>query len=171
MMNGGKFLLDANVLIEAKRRYYAFDLCPGFWDAVAAHHKTAQIFSIDRVREEFEQGEDDLAHWIADQIPTCFESTDAPDIFSHYGAILQWVMAQGQFNPEAKTEFASAADGWLIAYAKAKNLTVVTHEVYAPEARRKIPIPNVCKAFDVVYVDTFTMLRDLGVKFIWQSLG
>lgn len=25
------FLLDANVFIEAKNRYYGFDICPGFW--------------------------------------------------------------------------------------------------------------------------------------------
>ena len=25
------FLIDANVLIEAKNRYYAFDIAPGFW--------------------------------------------------------------------------------------------------------------------------------------------
>ena len=25
------YVVDANVLIEAKNRYYAFDLAPGFW--------------------------------------------------------------------------------------------------------------------------------------------
>ena len=25
------FLVDSNVLIEAKNRYYAFDIAPGFW--------------------------------------------------------------------------------------------------------------------------------------------
>lgn len=28
------FVLDTNVLVEAHRRYYAFDLVPGFWDAL-----------------------------------------------------------------------------------------------------------------------------------------
>ncbi|MBF0147506.1 MAG: DUF4411 family protein [Magnetococcales bacterium] len=26
------YLLDSNVFIEAKNRYYAFDICPGFWE-------------------------------------------------------------------------------------------------------------------------------------------
>jgi hypothetical protein len=26
------YVVDANVLIEAKNRYYAFDLAPGFWE-------------------------------------------------------------------------------------------------------------------------------------------
>jgi len=33
------FLVDANVLIEAKNRYYAFDIAPGFWAWLdQAHH-------------------------------------------------------------------------------------------------------------------------------------
>ena len=27
-----RYLLDANVFIEAKNRYYGFDFCPAFWD-------------------------------------------------------------------------------------------------------------------------------------------
>mgnify|MGYP006298525777 CR=1 FL=1 len=26
------YLLDANVFIEAKNRYYGMDFCPAFWD-------------------------------------------------------------------------------------------------------------------------------------------
>jgi hypothetical protein len=29
-----KYLLDSNVFIEAYRRYYSFDICPGFWDCL-----------------------------------------------------------------------------------------------------------------------------------------
>ena len=31
-----KFVLDANVFIQAKRRFYAFDFCPGYWDMLLA---------------------------------------------------------------------------------------------------------------------------------------
>jgi len=54
--------------------------------------------------------------------------------------------------------------GWLVAYAKVYGLTVVTHETYAPDARKKVPIPNICRAFAVTYVDTWAMLRALGAK-------
>lgn len=27
-----QYLLDANVFIEAKNRYYGFDFCPAFWN-------------------------------------------------------------------------------------------------------------------------------------------
>lgn len=28
------FLVDADVFIAAKNRYYAFDICPGFWNSL-----------------------------------------------------------------------------------------------------------------------------------------
>ena len=34
--------------------------------------------------------------------------------------------------------------------------------------RRRVPIPNVCEAVGVPYVDTFDMLRALSTQFSWQ---
>jgi len=80
--------------------------------------------------------------------------------------MVQWVYSEDQFTQPAKTEFASVADGWVIAYASANNMTIVTHEEYHPDAKRKVPMPNLCIEFDVAYMDTFAMLRDLGEKFV-----
>jgi len=80
--------------------------------------------------------------------------------------MVNWAYGQSQFSDAAKSEFASVADGWVVAYAAANDLIVVTHEQFAPDARRKIPIPNVCIEFDVEYVNTFEMLRTLGEKFV-----
>lgn len=80
--------------------------------------------------------------------------------------MVKWVYSQSQFMDAAKTEFAAGADGWVVAYAAVNGLTVVTHERYAPDAKRKVHMPNVCLEFDVEYVDTFSMLRDLGEKFV-----
>ncbi len=82
---------------------------------------------------------------------------------------MNWVYAQPQFTDAAKAEFASVADGWVLAYASGNGLVVVTHEQFAPDARRKVPIPNVCVEFDIEYMSTFEMLRDLGEKFIRRT--
>jgi hypothetical protein len=29
-----EYLIDSDVLIQAHRSYYAFDICSGFWDAI-----------------------------------------------------------------------------------------------------------------------------------------
>ena len=79
---------------------------------------------------------------------------------------MKWVYSQTQFSDAAKSEFASVADGWVLAYASVNNLTVVTHEQFAPDAKRKVPMPNVCLEFEIEYLNTFEMLRMLGEKFV-----
>ena len=75
-----------------------------------------------------------------------------------------WSQGQAQFTTAAKAEFARVADGWLVAYALAKVCIVVTHEQFNLEAKARIMIPNACQAFGVKYVDTFQMMRELGVR-------
>jgi len=36
-MGGTEYVLDANVFIEAARRYYAFDIAPPFWESLVQH--------------------------------------------------------------------------------------------------------------------------------------
>ena len=167
------FAVDANVFIEAHRRYYRFGLCPGFWQSFIHHHAQGQIFSIDRIRAELLAKADALAQWVTDTVPAaCFEATDTAPIIAEYQALVLWVNAQPQFRPAAKAEFAQKADAWLIAYAKATEKVLVTHEVLDEDARRKVPIPNVCAAFNVVTADTFDMLEALGTTYHWiQPVG
>jgi hypothetical protein len=164
------YALDANVFIEAARRYYAFSICPGFWQSLIHHHAQGHIFSIDRVKEEMADRGDELATWVADQVlDACFESSDTEKITATYAQLIAWVNEQTQFNAAAKAEFAEKADAWLIAYAKATGKVLVTHEVLHPEVKRKVPIPNVCEAFDVEYHDTFEMLKALGAAYHWNA--
>jgi len=164
-MDGATYVLDANVFIEAARRYYAFDLAPPFWESLVQHAANGRIYSIDRVKQELERGKDELATWATSQFNDAFASTDNEDVIESYSEVMSWVQAQDQFLDAAKADFAAVADGWLVAYAKTKGNIVVTHELPATDARKKVPIPNVCDALGVSYVDTFTMLRELGVRF------
>ena len=164
-MDGTTYVLDANVFIEAARRYYAFDLAPIFWESLVHHAANGRIQSIDRVKEELERGNDELATWVREHFSDAFASTDEVDIIGSYREVMGWVQAQDQFSDAAKADFATGADGWLVAYARSEGRIVVTHELPAIDARRKVPIPNVCEAFGVTYVDTFAMLRELGVRF------
>ena len=162
------YALDANVFIEAARRYYAFAICPGFWQSLIHHHVQGHIFSIDRVKEEMADKGDELAVWVADQVlEACFESSDTEEITGAYAELVAWVNEQDQFSAAAKAQFSEKADAWLIAYAKATGKVLVTHEVLRPEAKMRVPIPNVCQAFDVEYHDTFEMLKTLGAAYHW----
>jgi hypothetical protein len=76
---------------------------------------------------------------------------------------MTWVQNQAQYLSAAKSAFAGIADGWLVAYAKA--LIIATEEVRDPMIKKKVPIPNVGDAFGVTCINTFDMLRALGVAF------
>lgn len=170
MSVGKRYVLDANVFIEAHQTCYGFDICPGFWLALVRQHGAKRVCSIDKVRTELVAGDDRLRDWVIEESPDgFFKGTAGKPVANAFRDMVRWVQGEKQFNPEAKAEFASVADGWVVACAKANGLVVVTHEEYAPEARRKVPIPNVCVEFDVDYCNTYRMLRDLKVQFVLRS--
>lgn len=78
---------------------------------------------------------------------------------------MNWARNESQFKPAAIDRFAEVADGWLVAYAQVHSAVVVTHERFAADAKSRVLIPNVCKQFNVDYLNTFEMLRQLGVQF------
>jgi hypothetical protein len=164
-VDASTYVLDANVFIEAARHYYAFDLRTPFWDILVRRAEDGVIGSIDRVKQELDRGKDELAEWANERFADAFHSTDEEDITKNYREVMTWVQGQAQFLEAAKAEFASGADGWLVAYAMAKGCIVVTHEQPQPDVRTRVPIPNICHAFGVRYVDTFKMLRELRVQF------
>ena len=83
---------------------------------------------------------------------------------------MDWVQDSSQFTQAAKDAFAGKADGWLVAYAMGGNThVVVTNEVYDPNIRREVKLPNICKQFEVDYQDTYEMLRILGARFEWEG--
>jgi hypothetical protein len=162
-----RYLLDANAFIEAKERYYGFDICPGYWSSLLVQHDSRRLFSIDRIADELNEQDDVVKQWIRNEVPdTFFKRTEDQAVIEKFQEMVNWVYSQPRFTDAARTEFASVADGWVIAYAAVNGLVVVTHEQFAPEAKRKVPLPNVCVEFDVEYVDTFSMLRELGETFV-----
>ena len=160
-----QYVLDANVFIEAHKRYYAFDICPGFWKCLSHPSTRSDIVSIDHVKAEILRIEDDLSKWAKDPArEDLFADTTEQAVFDAYGRVIDWVDRNLQFQPQAKEEFARVADGWLVAYAMVYDAVLVTHEAYNEDAK-KVQIPNVCKEFGVSYMNTFEMLRQLQVRF------
>lgn len=105
------YVLDANVFIQAKRRFYPFNICPGYWDALCWYRAAGRVCSVDKVRDELERGGDALWDWakaVFDE--TGFQDTAAA--MADYGAMVAWVQGQSQFFPAAKAEFMAVADGW-----------------------------------------------------------
>ncbi len=61
------YLLDSNVFIEAKNRYYGIDFCPAFWDWLVKQNAKGSIYSIEKVGDKLTAGNDALADWARGQ--------------------------------------------------------------------------------------------------------
>lgn len=164
-----KYLLDANVFIQAKNQYYAFNICPGFWESLLGAFDNGDICTIVQVRPELEVGKDEIAAWIKGRVPErFFQETNAPEVVTRFREVMQWVQNNDQFFESAKNDFATGADGWLIAYAAVHNMLLVTQEQLRPEQRSRVPLPNVARHFGVRFVNTFEMLKAVNIQFVWD---
>lgn len=157
------YLLDSNVFIEGFKRYYAMDICPGFWDWLIQEEGSGSILSIEKVRDEILRRDDRLAEWVSSRPRTFFPPVD-PAVLPHLGTLASWVQAQ-RYRPEAIAEFLDSADYYLIATAMAHGYTVVTHE-RPSDGSKKVKIPEPCIAHSVEVIDPFTMLRRLRARFV-----
>lgn len=165
------YLLDSDVFIAAKNSYYAFAICPGFWDSLLYHHGEENICSIDKVKGELLAGRktEDLVQWVKNELPSgFFIGTDDEAVISAYTEVMLWVQRNQQYYDHAKAKFATEADGWLVAYAMAHNITIVTNEQPRPQARNRILLPDVCSHFNITYTDMFFMLTNLNVRYDWR---
>lgn len=159
-----KFLIDTNSIIEAKVFFYAFDICPGFWNALLRHHELGEYYSIDHVKNELTDGKDILVRWAKKLPKGFFLPTATADVAKEYATIIRWVQAH-YLRQDAVSSFAAKADRWLIAYAKVHGFTIVSEEKLNLDMKKRMANPNVCHQFGVPYCNVFEMLRQTKVKF------
>ena len=163
------YLIDSNTFIDAARMFYSFDYGTKFWDFLEEQARNQVLASIDKVYEEINQGNDALKNWINDNFIKYFLKTKEELIIQKYAELMQWAEKQNNhYRRNALDDFMKEenADPWLIAFANSNrgNYIVVTFEKYNQNQRNKIPIPNVCKVFNINYCDLFQMLKDLKFK-------
>jgi len=161
------YLLDANVFITARKFYYGFDLCPGFWDWLDRAHRDGLVYSVRRVADEL-AGEDDIAQW-AKSRPDFFLREDASTIPA-LATVSAYVQGKSHYTQAAINTFFQVADYYLVAQALAGGHTVVTLE-QPDNSRNRVKIPAVCSGVGVLCINTFTMLRKQGVSFVLPRAG
>jgi hypothetical protein len=71
-----------------------------------------------------------------------------------------------QYTDAAREEFLRLADYFLVCHALGHDMTIVTHEIFEPYIKKRIKIPNVCKSFNISYMNPFEMLRRERANFI-----
>jgi len=162
------YLIDANVFIEAKNKYYNMSFCPAFWDWLLRECAGQHIFSIQGIYNELVNGNDELRAWSMTNRHFFLPMSDQ-DTQQNLATVAAHVADQQLTVPMtagAMDEFLRGADTWLIAKAMTMGATIVTHERLDLRCRRKFLIPNICNHFGVQYVDTFALLQQLNASFI-----
>lgn len=114
------YLLDANVFIQAKNLHYGLDFCPACWDWLIANNQQHKVFSIEKVGDEIEAGNDELAKCADQQGPDFFLKPDS-GILPALGKISSWATEQN-YDPAAVNNFFQVADYYLVAFAVAHKL-------------------------------------------------
>ncbi|HKT60906.1 MAG TPA: DUF4411 family protein [Gemmatimonadales bacterium] len=157
------YLLDANVLIRARRDHYRLKVFPCFWDWIEAKNAAGVVYSVTAIRQEL-QLDADLAPWVQKRSGLFL----APDSATTSAAatVSGWVKDPARvYRASAVSTFFAAGDYWLISHALATGYTVVTHEVPEPLSQRKVKIPDVCKGVGVSWTTPFEMLQQEGASF------
>lgn len=164
------YLIDSNILIQAHRKYYPFDVMPGFWNALHELAHRSLVQSIDKVKLEVVDncGDGDLLKdWCLANLPEDF-FIDSSVALSSYIEITNWATSGSHpYTTRALAKFLATdyADSWLTSMALSNGkYTIVTEEISAPDIKREIKIPEVCDAFGLRYLNTIEFLRELEVS-------
>ena len=157
------YLLDANVFIQAKNLHYGFDFCPAFWDWLVEENTAGRVFSIEKVGDEVQAIQDELAAWAAGRGAGFFLQPD-PVLLPSLGVVSAWATSQ-RYEPAAVSTFLQKADYYLVAYAHAHEHVVVTQEVPSTSTK-KIKIPEPCIGLGIKCVTPFEMLRNSRARFV-----
>lgn len=154
------YLVDSNVLIDAKNRYYAFDIAPGFWAWLEVAHAAGEVGSIEAVHKELVDGNDELAEWA--KANRSFFQPINQDTTSHFPALTAWAVTR-PYTQAALADFTgNNADYQLVAHARAHKHILVTHEQSNLDSRRRVMIPDACAAIGVTWLGPFEMMRRTG---------
>lgn len=163
------YVVDSNFFIDAHRANYPLDIAFSFWNKVKELATAGTIISIDKVKAELYDKNDALEHWCKANLPSDFFKSTS-EIINEYGQVSTWAISmQSHYLPNALNEFLDAdeADAFIVAYSLVDkvNRIIVTQEISQPNRKNKIKIPEACIHFNVRYLKTMEMLRELKETF------
>ncbi len=163
------YVVDSNFFIDAHRANYPLDIAYSFWNKIKELADAGTIISIDKVKAELYDKNDALEDWCKANLPQdFFKPTN--EFIDEYGRISAWAISmQNHYLPNALNEFLDAdeADAFIVAYSLADSghRIIVTQEISQPNRKNKIKIPEACNHFNVQYLKTIEMLRELKETF------
>jgi predicted nucleic acid-binding protein len=151
------YSIDTNILIESWRKHYRPKSFPAFWDRMSEGIADGHIRASDEVRVEIDKYEDELFDWCKDQTGL-FLPLEIDIQLAVKDALVHCARMVGSHKGH------NAADPWVIATAKARDMTVVTLEALTGNTA-KPRVPDVCQILGVPCIDLYDFIEELGWSF------
>lgn len=164
-----KYLIDTNIFIESAYRFYAFDICPGFWEFLNKCARLDSVKSIDKVYKEITSDNPKLQDF-KEQLNNRRFFLSIENISLESYSIISQTLRTMQYEKIAIESFSSGADYFLVALAYQESYTIVTHEAKSGNnAKNTIKIPNVCERLGIECIDIAEFLRRKQARFILEN--
>ena len=160
------YWIDSSVFIEGKKGPYAFDIAPRFWTLLDDLIAQDMIACPITVYDELQNVPDELRNWARARRESGLFVDPGIDVQVEFARITEHVR-QGYPNNQATRRFLDCADPWVIAHAIAERGTVVSLEERVSRDSQQVRIPNICNQLNTCCINTYEMLRELGVS--WNS--
>jgi len=116
------YIIDSNILIQAHRKYYPFDVMPGFWSVLQELANRGVVKSIDKVKVEVVDNCNDgdlLRDWCIKNLPDDF-FIDSSVVLNCYTDIITWANSdEHSYTTRVLEKFSATdyADSWLVSFA------------------------------------------------------
>lgn len=147
-----KYSFDTSAFIDSWRRYYPNDVFKNLWNIIEEKMKDQVIVSTSIVKDEIDYQEDDLKVFI-NQHPENFVIPDRKT--QQY---VSNILSDINFE-KWKTGITDVADPFVVGFAKANNLIVVSYE----NLRSPNKIPAACRKLGVTHYSFLEFLRAEGI--------
>jgi len=122
------------------------------------------LISIDRVRKELFDKNDDLKLWCRENLPDDFFKNTS-EIINEYQKVITWTFSRSShYSQNAINEFFTAdkADAFIFAYALSDiaTKTIVAQKLSTPKMKGKIKISELCNVLNMFYMKGMEMFRE-----------
>lgn len=161
-----KYIIDTNTFITPHRGYAPIDVAVSLWNKIRSLADKGVVCSLDMVKKELYENDDDLKQWMKSNIESKFFMKFSMDETNNrLGRILEWAAFHSTYSDKAKEKFMKLdkADVYLAAFASANpsEWTVVSFERTNHFGKSEIKLPDVCSTFNTKCITLQDMFREL----------
>lgn len=149
------YIIDTNTLTAIFRHYFV-DRFPSFWEKFNAMKMQGRICSVREVSNEIKQmkRDDNLEHWAKENRD--FFHDPSPEELKFITEIYRVKHFLENLEKKKLLHGGPFADPFIIAKASVEKSVVLTQEQYKENGTK---IPNICRYFDIQYLDLQGFLR------------